>query len=375
MLPAKFYTVGFDKSRLLALMKEKGIDAILLTTPESVSYTTGYPCMPAGGNPILFALRNQFPFFSLIEAGGRVTLFCWIGAILGGVEFAADHVEVYLDRAGALDVLRKFLVGLNLAGKRVGVESACPWFAVRIVEEAGPPKDIVVIDDVMLSLRVVKSPEEIEMIRKSTAIAEATFKELVPVVRPGITRPDLIREAKYRMIKNGATGIGHTTISFGTSNPEVSIDEVLEKEKLVAIDIGASLHGYASDIRRHVYTGSVPDRLGRLHSTMCEIVEEVGSMLVPGTTARELHAAALALYEKNGISPFIVNVGHSIGLQTEEVWIYNGTDLTLQPGMVINIELYTTYEEGVEVGDEETYLVADTAPVQLTTLGREIISV
>ena len=63
MIPARFQTTGFDRSRLAALMKDRGIDAILLSTPENVLYTTGYPCVPSSGNPILYALQNQFPFF------------------------------------------------------------------------------------------------------------------------------------------------------------------------------------------------------------------------------------------------------------------------------------------------------------------------
>jgi Xaa-Pro aminopeptidase len=375
MIPAKFQTIGFDRSRLIALMKQRNIDAIILSTPENVLYTTGYPCMPSSGNPILYALKNQFPFFSLIEADGRVTLMAWIGAILGGVEFAVDHVEAYLDLKGATEALRNLIAGRALGEKNIGLESTCPYFAARLIEGDARPKALTVIDDVMLSLRIVKSPEEIEMIKKSTAVAEATVRELMTIIRPGISRPELIQEAKYRMIRNGATGIGHATISFGTSNPEVSIDETLEKDRLVAIDIGASFHGYASDIRRHVYTGVVPRELSRLHTTMCGIVDEIGAMLVSGTAAEELHTAAVALYEKNGLSPFIINVGHSIGLATEEVWLSGGTDLILEPGMVVNIELYTTYEEGVEVGDEETYLITDSAPVRLTGLERQIISV
>jgi len=45
MIPAKFQTIGFDRSRLIALMKQRNIDAIILSTPENVLYTTGYPCI------------------------------------------------------------------------------------------------------------------------------------------------------------------------------------------------------------------------------------------------------------------------------------------------------------------------------------------
>jgi Xaa-Pro aminopeptidase len=375
MIPAKFEPYGFNKSRMLTLMKERGVDAVLLATPENVFYTTGYPCTPSGGNPILYALKNQFPPFSFIEADGRVTLCAWVGAMLDGVQYAADHVEMYIDKKGGIETLRTFFMGRNLDGKTIGIESECPYFATRLIEDNTRPGGFVVVDHIMQSLRLIKSPAEVEMITKSTQIAEATFSDLVKIIKPGITRPDLIQEAKYRMIKNGATGIGHVTISFGTSNPEVSIEEKLEKNKLVAIDLGPVYYGYAADIRRHVYTGAVPEDLSRLCSTMCDIVDEIGRMSVAGTTGKQLHEHAVKLYEKNGLPPYIINVGHSIGLATEEAWLYNGIDLTLEAGMVINIELYTSYEEGSEIGDEETYRITEGKTVQLTSLPTDIISV
>ena len=73
--------------------------------------------------------------------------------------------------------------------------------------------------------------------------------------------------------------------------------------------------------------------------------------------------------------PLIVTAGHSIGLMTEESWLYNGSDLVLNPDMVINIELYYSYEEGMEIGDEETYIITETVPKKITVLPVEIVSV
>jgi Xaa-Pro aminopeptidase len=214
------------------------------------------------------------------------------------------------------------------------------------------------------------------MVKKATTIAETTLRELIgEVVKPGITRPELIQQAKWRMIKNGATGIGHVTISFGTSNPEVSIDETLGENQLVAIDIGASYYGYLSDIRRHAYTGNIPDDLNAMHLKMVSIVNEVASHLVPETTSKEIYEQAVKIYEREGLIPLIVTAGHSIGLMTEESWLNSGSGLTLKPDMIINVELYTNYAEGIEIGDEETFIITETMPERITTLPTKIVSV
>lgn len=373
---AKFETIGFYKETLLKKMKEKDIDAVLLTTPENVMYTTGYPCLPGSGNPILFALRNQFPFVSFIEPDGSVTLGCWIGAVLGDVQFGCDHMEIWADRSGAQITLKNIFSVKCLSGKTIGIESRMPVYMRDIILQTAKDVKFEYIDDVMDSLRLIKSEYELDMIIKATMIAEATLKELIAeVVRPGITRPELIQEAKWRMIRNGATGVGHVTISFGTSNPEVSINETLGEGQLVAIDLGASYYGYLSDIRRHAFTGEVPEALSALNKKMVDIVDEVSKYLVPGTTAREIYDQAVKIYEREGLIPLIVTAGHSIGLMTEEAWLYGGSDFELSPDMVINIELYYNFAEGVEIGDEETYIVTETVPRRITALPTEIISV
>jgi Xaa-Pro dipeptidase len=373
MASARFLPLGFDRSAMAASMREKGIDAVLLSSPENVFYTTGYPPLPYAGNPILYALRNQLPAYSFIEHDGRVTLFAWIGAVLGEVEFGADHLEMFADRRGAHEVLKNFLAAKKLEGKIVGIESSCPYTVAMIFDQDIGPMGLTVVDAVMDALRAVKSAEEVEAVRKSTAIAEATVNELMDVIRPGISRPWLIREIKARLIKNGADGASHVTVSFGGSNPEVEIDERLDENRLVVLDIGASRGGYVSDIRRHAYTGEVPGGLQALYSRMCGLVDEVSRGLIPGKTGKDIYDLSVKLYEENGFIPLIVNAGHTMGINTEEIWLSREADLTLKAGMIVNLELYTQYEETHEtIGDEETYLITEKGPVQLTELPRVI---
>ena len=64
--------------------------------------------------------------------------------------------------------------------------------------------------------------------------------------------------------------------------------------------------------------------------------------------------------------PFFISAGHSIGLQTEEAWISPDSPYAVQAGMVLNIELYTPYRDGSNIGDEETFLVTESGVVKLT---------
>ena len=288
------------------------------------------------------------------------------------MDFDADQVITFPDATTAANKLVEFLQQQAAQSHTLGIEASCPYEAYRLAVEAFSSQRIALADEILQELRLIKSPLEIEFLKKSTAIVEQTVSELIEEIHLGMSRSDLIYEAKYRMLKNGATGIGHVTISFGDSNPEVEIDERLQKNKLVVLDLGALYRGYASDNRRLLYSGKIPEGMLALHDTMGAIVDEVAENLEPGRTFNELYTLAIQLYAKNNLNPFIPNVGHTIGLNTEEAWLYKDNPIVVQPGMVINLELYSLYQTGELIGDEETYWVSPSGANRLTTLPRAI---
>ncbi len=219
-----------------------------------------------------------------------------------------------------------------------------------------------------------KSSEEILRLRRSTEITEAVYRELFDLLRVGLGRSELAREAKSRLIKNGATGISHVTLSFTQANPEIDIDERLEVNRLVTIDIGGIYHGYSSDIRRYAYMGSVPEAIQERYEHMVEIVDTVGEALVPGRSFEHLFRLAQDQYAKHGIKALarFNHIGHNIGLETEERWLDESPAHSVKSGMVINIELYSVIDTGEHIGNEDTYVIGESGPVRISHLPREI---
>jgi Xaa-Pro aminopeptidase len=372
MSEVSFKPVGIDYGRVASLMKARGLDGIFLSSPENVFYATGFPCLPGSGNPIIHALRNQDPYLAFLDSGGSAALLCW-GPAAMGVEYGTEDVRMSFSPQMAADDLSALVEEKLQAGCTVGVESSFPYSAFSVLEEKARPAQIVLVDDLLVQLRLVKTPAEVERIRRSTQIVDRTVMELADVLRLGMGRLELIREAKYRMIRNGADGVDHVTMAFGTANPEIALDEPLEADQIVTLDLGAVFEGYVSDNRRLVYTGSLPETLKELHRKLCWIVAEMGRTLRPGRTFAEVHAHAADLYAQAGIDPMYLHVGHSIGLQVEERWIMSDDPTPIEPGMVLNIELYSPSDEGVMIGDEETFLVTTGEPETLGSLPVDII--
>jgi Xaa-Pro aminopeptidase len=194
------------------------------------------------------------------------------------------------------------------------------------------------------------------------------------VLEVGMSRADLMHRARTMLVKRGASGISHLTFTFGGSNPEIEIAEPLEAGSLVTLDLGAIVGGYCSDNRRYAFIGELPDELRETYDTMVSIVDDVGAMLTPGTTHLEIFNRALELHEERGVPPLarFTHTGHNIGLETEERWLADAEDELIEPGMAINIELYTNTGTHGQVGDEETYFVSEAGPERVSALPRVI---
>ncbi len=367
-----FKAIGLDRPKLFKLMQERGLDGIFFSTPENVFYSTGYPTLPGSGNPIIYALRNQQPFLSFAGKDGKISLLCWGGAAMG-IEYSADDPRPIFMPSMAAEEITSLIKEKLTVGCKIGVDSSFPYFATKLLLEIAKPGEIVIVDDLIDALRLIKTPAEIERIKRSTAIIDKTVMELADVLKLGMSRLELIQEAKARMIRNGAGGVDHVTVAFGGANPEVALGELLEKDQIVTLDLGAVYEGYVSDNRRLVYTGKVPDKLKELHKKLCWVVAEMGKVLVPGKTFAETHAHAFELYAQAGIDPMFLHVGHSLGLQVEDHWIMADDPTVIAPGMVLNIELYSTSDEGVMIGDEETFVITDKGPQKISTLPVDII--
>jgi len=369
-----FNPVSFRKEELIKVMKKNGINGILLSSPENVYYTTGYTTLPSSGNPILYSLRKLFPFFSFISEDEEVTLGCW-GFSTFGVKFGVDAIAGFSSTSEAGDVLKKLLKGKLRPGGVLGIESTTTYNFLELIHQAIPTIKLVVADEHLLRLRLIKSAEEIRLLKKSNEIIETTLLELYDCIKLGMSRLDLMQEAKTRLFRNGAMGISHITFTFGKANPEIAIGEILGPNQLVVYDLGGIYEGYTSDNRRYGFTGKAPGALVEHYNKMVSIVDKIGESLIPGTTYSQIYHRALDLFQTYGID-FNQNtfnhVGHNIGLETEEDWITDEPGRKIEPGMVINIELYSAAKTGDSIGNEETFLVESTGPVRISTLPREI---
>jgi Xaa-Pro aminopeptidase len=365
---------GVTSSRLAAAMEDADLDIAIVSNPENVFYLTGYPGLPSSGNPILYSLRNIFPFSVVIERSGDRHLLCW-GFSVQGVDVPVEHLVPFGSGTAAAEALASLL--RTMRPRTIGLESTAPHNTVVLASEAMPDAALSFTFDVtLLNLRKVKTPREIELLQKSVDVAEGALSRVLSALTLGCSRIDMIRVAKVSVLDLGGDGVGHVTMNFGSANPEIAIDEIMTSGDLAILDVGAKYQGYTSDCRRYAFAGTPPANVVGRHQAMVDLVSSVAARIRPGVRYSELYAVAMSGYREIGLEPPapLSHVGHSIGLETEEEWISNDPEGVIEENMVLAIELYTPSGLGGNIGDEETYVVTSTGMDLLCRLDTSIRS-
>ena len=242
------------------------------------------------------------------------------------------------------------LVGDRIAaGETLGVESTCPHSVLQLLAEArGKAEPVVVVDDVINRLRLIKSPAEMRAARAHVQIIEQSAARALrdPAHRHVAARPDAGRQGAHDAQRRGRHQ--PLTFSFASANPEFAIHEPLERGSLVTLDLGGDLRGLL--LRQPAL------RLwrGRAGVAAGAVRGDGRDRRCGGSGARARRDLRLALpararsFAGHGIELLtrFTHTGHNIGLETEEEWLDDSDDPAVEAGMVISIELYYEGRDG-----------------------------
>ena len=366
--------LGYNPQRAKKLISDRDISGIVLTSNDNVFYATGLPVTRGHQNPILFALSNKFPPYSVINGDGIPNSIVWAGAIRQHEMWTKD-VRTSFFPNGTTQELLTCVEEIFPKGSRIGVEASMPHSIAQTILEKIVGAELVVVDDIMDELRLVKSLEEIEKLKESLEITEAVEETIFSEIRSDWSVFKLASRSKQLIYELGGTGIDHATISIGNSNPEILEDVRGTTGDIVVLDVGAILDGYVSDSRRLAHLGKIPEDMTELNKTMADIVAETGKSLKPGRTFSEICAEVEGRYLNQKRDPLFLSAGHSIGIQTEELWIVRESTRKIEENMMFNVELYSSLKPGTYVGTEDTFLVTAEGGERLSRMPHEIMEV
>lgn len=242
-----------------------------------------------------------------------------------------------------------------------------------------PSTSLRATQSLIARLRYVKSPEEIDRIRKAVQITDLTFRSILGSIRPGVSEKDLAAELAYILKKNGAESESFPSIVASAERSAlphaVPTDALLAAGSQVLMDFGGQYEGYAGDMTRTVFLGRATDKFRDIYSIVLDAQLEAIAAVGPGKPGRQIDAVARDYIASHGYeSAFGHSLGHSIGLDVHDgAALSPRSDLVLESGMVVTVEpgIYLEGWGGVRI--EDNILVTETGYENLTASTKELL--
>jgi Xaa-Pro aminopeptidase len=298
-------------------MTDEGLDAFVVNSPANVRYLTGFSGegMLVVDDDVTLCSDSRYTVQAAEEAP-------WLTVAAG----AGGHVGKAAARLA------------ETGAARVGFEAeALMYVGFEALGKSAPDAELVSTRGVIERQRAVKDPDEIALVRRAAAIADAAFEELRGRIQPGMTERQVALDLDRLMIEGGARKPSFETIVAsgpnGAKPHAVPGQRALAEGDLVVVDWGARAAGYCSDCTRTLMLGE-PDARQR---AVWQAVRE----------------AQLA-----GLEAVAPGVKWGVGLEVhEQPGLSEASEDTLAAGMVITVEpgVYAPDWGGVRL--EESVLV------------------
>ena len=195
-------------------------------------------------------------------------------------------------------------------------------------------------------LRRVKTPEELEAMRRAIRTVEQAMAAVAPLVVPGATMAQLAEAVEHELRAAGSRTPSFATHIFtGLDDDDFDSSTKTAHESMpdgtsVMFDFGGVVDGYCSDFGRTIYCGEPPDDYREVYEIMLAAQEAGRVAAAAGTPASEVNAACRRPIEEAGLGEhFRHRMGHGIGLDIHERPFISPEDETpLEPGMTFTDE-------------------------------------
>ena len=236
-------------------------------------------------------------------------------------------------------------------------------------------------DNLVEGLLAVKDADELGRIKRAVEIADTTFGEILPAIRPGVRENELAAEIEYRLKRNGADEPAFGTIVASGRRSAMPHGRASEKKigmgEFVTLDFGAFYSGYCSDITRTVVVGKATPRQKKVYDVVLRAQRSGIGAVRPGRKGKDVDASARAVIRKAGLGKYFGHgTGHGLGLlvhdfpslgQTSEDMLKTGMVVTIEPGVYIPGWGGVRIEDDVYVGPRRG-IVLNKAPKELLEL-------
>jgi Xaa-Pro dipeptidase len=365
------------------LIKRK-LDALYLTNGTSVFYLTGYSF-----------IATERPAALIVPVDGEIT---FMGPLL-----EKDHVplkttiiedvKTYVDYPGEkhpIEHFAKFLEDMGLARKRIGIDNkagaAGIWgYRGQSITKKLREAKFVNVKDLVPSMRLVKSEEEIALMKESSKWANLAHTLLQEYTAEGLWDVEVAYSASCEASILMKKALGHNYEPMRNSSPvnvgfrgqigemsaiphSIATKRAIRRGDIVVTGAGADVGGYSCELERTMIVGKPTSKQKRYFNVMVKAQEAAFKTFKPGVKCSDIDKATIDVFKKAGLMPLVKHhTGHGLGLEGHEPpWLDIGNDEPLRARMIVSCEpgIYQTGFAGFRHSDT----------VLITEDGAEIIT-
>jgi len=374
--PVRGFPQAEFEARLLraqALMADQGLDGLFLMGEAELRYFSGFHT--------LFWQSPTRPWFMFVPAEGKpIAIIPEIGAALmrqtwlddirtwsapnptdDGIELLNDLLRPLAENGARIGVLKGHETGLRMPlGDYERLIASLP--GLRIADATG----------IMRTLRMVKSPAEIEKIAHICDVASRAFERVPDFVFAGQPLSETFRAFRQECLAQGADDVPYLV---GGADQGGYFDVIsppsqrpLQAGDILMMDTGSTFDGYFCDFDRNFAIGRADDMSRRAYDTLWRATQAGMDAARPGATCRDLFTAMQGVIsEMDDQGGDVGRLGHGLGMQLTEWPSHAMFDETvLKENMVLTLEPSLSYADGRIMVHEENIVVRDGAPRLLT---------
>ena len=391
-----FITENEHKKRIERLkrkLEKRNLDALYVTSGVNIFYLTGYSY-----------IATERPAALVIPLNGEIT---FMGPLL-----EADHIplktrlikdiKTYLDYPGKkhpIEHFAEFLRSMGLAKKNIGIDNMAG--AAAIWGYSGPPitkklasARFVHVKDLVYNMRLIKSKEEVELMRESAKWVNLAHSLLQEYTATDLWDFDIAMAASHEasITMKRALGPEYEPQRWGRSPAMAGFrgqvgkmsaipHSIATKRPIMEGDIlitgaGADVGGYSCELERTMILGEPTLKQRRLFGIMMKAQEAAFNALKPGVRCNSVDRAVWKIIKKAGLTGLVRHhTGHGLGLEAHEPpWLDIGNNDLLKPGMIVSCEpgIYELGFGGFRHSD--TVLITDDEAEILTYYPRDLES-
>ena len=349
-------------SDLQARIRARGLDVLLVYTPENMYYLTGYQTTGYYVYQCLIVPVDEDPIMMYRET--EVT-----NITLGSV---IKRYHPFNDIQSPVEVTCETLKRYSLADKTIGSEQRSYFLTVADqakTKELLPEVKWVDGDGLVEEGRLIKSHLEIEAMREGARIVARGTEAAYEAARPGVTEAYVASEMVKALIASGSvyfasqpyvtsgyrTGIGHGSWT----------ERGLENNEPVFFELSGNVKRYSTGLMRTIHLGEPSDKARRMAAGSLAGLNAAIEAIKPGAISGDVDRAARDAVANEGCSEYFSHrTGYSIGIGFPPGWgeghimdLKSGDPRVLQEGMTFHLVLSLRDPGRLGMGFSETVLV------------------